>query len=88
MSTYEVWIGTPNEMDRAASKPTLRDAQHWVRDYLDDSLLPQVRKYQNAVVPRINEVRESMMKTHDQDLPAQWTFTYLDIIHKLELRKT
>jgi len=88
MSTYEVWLGTPNQMDKAASKATWREAQVWVRDYLDDSLLPQARKYQNAAVPRINEVRELMMKSHPTDLPLAWTFNYLEITHKIEMRST
>jgi hypothetical protein len=86
--SFEIWIGTPNHLDKAVTKATWREAQVWVRDYLDDSLLPQVRKYQNAAVPRINEVRELMMKAHPQELPLSWTFNYLDITHKLEMRKT
>ena len=87
----EVWIGTPNEMGRAASKDTWREAQVWARDYLDDSLLPQARKYDNDAVIKINEIRESMMKTthgREHALPVSWTFQYLGITHKLEMRTT
>jgi hypothetical protein len=84
---YEVWTGTPNEMTKAASKPTQPAAVNWARDYLK-SLEKQADRYDRAALERIRSTREQMLQTTpiSKGDKRTWSFEYISITVVIELR--
>jgi len=87
--SVEVWIGTPNEMAKAASKDTLPAAVRWARDHLD-ALTKQARKYDTAAIAHIVSASEDMQRLHTirAGETRGWEFPYIAITFRIELRRT
>lgn len=85
----EVWMGTPNEMAKAAAKATQPAAVKWARDHLA-GLKKQARIYDNAALDAIQSVSDDMGKiAHLTKGDVRgWEFDYMDIRVRVELRKT
>ena len=86
---YQVWIGTPNEMAEAASKPTLPQAVKWAREQVE-ALRPSATKFDQAALGSIANCRESMQQVRDirpGDMRS-WQFPYAGIIYRIEIRRT
>lgn len=84
-----VWIGTPNEMAKAASKPTQSSAARWARDYLE-GMKVQARKYDNASLNHIQRVHDELGQATEiaQGDRRGWQFEYIGITFRIELRNT
>jgi hypothetical protein len=85
----EVHYGTPNEMARAASKPTQPAAVKWARDHLA-GMGKQAEKYDRSAVDAIRSVREQMLQTTaiTRGDKRTWEIPYLDMTVRIELRHT
>lgn len=86
--TVQVWIGTPNEMGKAAEKPTQPAAVKWARDYLSGMKL-QARKYDSAAPEDIQRVHDELgqVTTLVQGGVRSWSFPYMGITLRIELRR-
>lgn len=83
----EVWYGTPNELRKAASKPTQSGAVKWARDHLQ-AMEKQAEKYDTTALDHIRSTREQLIQTTaiasgDRRV---WQFPYLDVQFRIELR--
>jgi DUF1365 family protein len=87
--SYEVWIGTPNEMARASTKDTQPAAVKWARDHLD-GLKMQARKYDNAAIPAMVSIAEDMGRasTLTEGQSLGWQFNYIAVTYRIEIRRT
>lgn len=86
---YEVWIGTPNEMTKAAAKPGQTAAVKWARDYLS-GMERQAEKYDRAALVAIRRVKDELGQTAsltDNGMRG-WQFPYISVTFRIELRKT
>lgn len=86
--TVEVWIGTPNEMAKAAEKDTQSAAITWARGHLA-SLEKQAKKFDNAGWDHIVHVREELIKCPVITIgdTRAWQFPYMGIQFRIELRR-
>ena len=88
--SVEVWIGTPNEIDRAATKDNQAQAIKWARDWLDGPI-SQGRRYDNASADRLALLKEQIVKSRMLAFAGDtetWDTHYMDITIRLQLRKT
>jgi hypothetical protein len=86
--SVEVWIGTPNEMAKAASKDTLPAAIKWGREQLD-GLKKQATKYDTAALDHIVTTSEELQKVYSMK-PGEtrgWQFPYIAVTFRIELRR-
>ena len=87
--SVEVWMGTPNEMAKAASKDTLPAAIKWAREHLD-GLKQQAKKYDTAALDSIISTSEDMRKVYalEKGESRGWQFPYISVVFRVELRRT
>jgi hypothetical protein len=83
----EVWTGTPNEMTKAASKPTQPAAVKWARDHLQ-GMEKQADKYDRAALEHIRSTREQMLQTTpiSKGDKRRWEFDFISVRFVIELR--
>ena len=83
----EIHIGTPNEMAKAAAKPSQSAAVKWARDYLS-GLEKQAEKYDRAALDSIRSTGEQMLQTTEiaEGDTRSWSFPYIAITFRIEIR--
>lgn len=83
----EVWIGTPNEMEKAHSAKTQGAATKWARGQLD-GLAKQATKYDGGALDHIHSVKEQMLQTGPIQLGDKrtWSFPYIAVTYRIEIR--
>lgn len=83
----EVWTGTPNELARAAAKPSQSAAVKWARDHLQ-AMEKQADKYHRDALEHIRSTREQMLQTTaiSKGDKRRWEFDFISVRFVIELR--